>query len=102
LYPTAPAPSRKNYEYSPGEVAGALAPRLLEPGSLRQVYTHFPDPNDRTKFHRHRVVTPAFLDATYQALAPGGGLSLMADHGVLFEDLLATVEAESRFQKNGP
>jgi tRNA G46 methylase TrmB len=66
------------------------------------VYTHFPDPNDRPKFHRHRVVTPAFLDGAYQALVPGGGLSLMADHRALFEDLLATVEADSRFQKNAP
>jgi tRNA (guanine-N7-)-methyltransferase len=53
---------------------------LLEPGSLRQVYVHFPDPNMRPKFHRRKLVTPAFLEAIHRALIPGGGLSLMTDH----------------------
>src|SRR6266852_6259706 len=35
---------------------------LLEPCSLRQVYVHFPDPNTRPKFHRRKLVTPAFLE----------------------------------------
>jgi tRNA (guanine-N7-)-methyltransferase len=72
---------------------------LLEPSSLRQVYVHFPDPNERRKFHRRRLVTPTFLDAIHCALAPVGGLSLMTDHRVLIEDMLAVVEADSRFQK---
>jgi tRNA G46 methylase TrmB len=45
------------------------------------------------------LVTPAFLDAIYQALVCGGGLSLMTDHSALFQELLAVVEADSRFQK---
>lgn len=77
----------------------ALCYPLLEPCALRQVYVHFPDPNERPKFHRRRLVTPAFLDAIHRALAPGGGLSLMTDHRALFDDLLAVVEADSRFQK---
>ena len=72
---------------------------LLEPCSLRQVYVHFPDPNTRPKFQRRRLVTPAFLDAIYPALVPGGGLSLMTDHSALFQEMLAVVEADSRFQK---
>ena len=73
---------------------------LLEPSSLRQVYVHFPDPNMRPKFHRRKLVTPAFLTAIHLALGPGGGLSLMTDHAALFEELLAVVEADSRFQRN--
>ena len=72
---------------------------LLEPCSLRQVYVHFPDPNARPKFQRRRLVTPAFLEAIYPALAPLGGLSLMTDHTELFQEMLAVVEADSRFQK---
>ncbi|HEY7127959.1 MAG TPA: methyltransferase domain-containing protein [Ktedonobacterales bacterium] len=72
---------------------------LLEPCSLRQVYVHFPDPNTRPKFHKRKLVTPAFLDAIHRALICGGGLSLMTDHPALFEELLAVVEAESRLQK---
>jgi tRNA (guanine-N7-)-methyltransferase len=72
---------------------------LLEPASLRQVYIHFPDPNTRAKFHRRKLVTPAFLDAIHRALVPGGGLSLMTDHAGLFEELLSVVEADGRFQR---
>jgi tRNA (guanine-N7-)-methyltransferase len=72
---------------------------LLEPCSLRQVYVHFPDPNTRPTFHRRKLVTPAFLDAVHRALVPGGGLSLMSDHTALFQELLAVVEADGRFQR---
>jgi len=73
---------------------------LLEPDSLQQVYVHFPDPHMRPKFQRRKLVTPAFLNAIYPTLVPGGGLSLMTDHRALFQELLAVVEADSRFQKN--
>lgn len=72
---------------------------LLEPSSLRQVYVHFPDPNTRPKFHRRKLVTPAFLDAIHLALVPAGGLSLMTDHPALFQELLTVVEADCRFQR---
>lgn len=72
---------------------------LLEPCSLRQVYVHFPDPNTRPKFHQRKLVTPAFLDAIHLALIPGGGLSVMTDHAALFEELLAVIEADKRFEK---
>src|SRR6266567_6063794 len=72
---------------------------LLEPCSLRQVYVHFPDPNMHPKFHRRKLVTPAFLEVIHQALVSRGGLSLMTDHGVWFQEMLAVVEADNRFQK---
>ena len=75
---------------------------LLEPGSLWQVYVHFPDPNMHPKFHRRKLVTPAFLEAIHLAFVSGGGLSLMTDHSAVFEELLAVVEADSRFQKTHP
>lgn len=75
---------------------------LLEPCVLRQVYVHFPDPSMHPKFRRRKLVTPAFLEAIHQALISEGGLSLMTDHSILFQELLAVVEADSRFQKNHP
>jgi tRNA (guanine-N7-)-methyltransferase len=72
---------------------------LVEPCSLRRTSVNFPDPNERPKFHRRRLVTPTLLNAIHCALAPGGGLSLMTDHRALFEDPLAVVEADGRFQK---
>jgi tRNA (guanine-N7-)-methyltransferase len=34
---------------------------LLAPGSLDAVYLHFPDPNVRPKFRKHRVFCARFL-----------------------------------------
>jgi len=72
---------------------------LLEPGSLRRVYVHFPDPNMRPKFHRRRIVNPAFLNAIYAALVPEGTLSVMTDHQAFFLEMLALLEADCRFEK---
>jgi tRNA (guanine-N7-)-methyltransferase len=70
---------------------------LLEPCSLRRVYVHFPDPHARPKFRQRKLVTPVLLDAIHLALVPGGELSLMTDHAALFQEMLAVVEADSRF-----
>ncbi len=63
------------------------------------MYVHFPDPNARPKFQRRKLVTPMFLEAIYPAPVLGGGLSLMTDHAALFQEMLAVVEADSRFQR---
>jgi tRNA (guanine-N7-)-methyltransferase len=72
---------------------------LLVADSLQAVYVHFPDPHVQTRFRKRRIVTPAFLDAIYRALAPGGQLSVMTDHQALFMDILAVVERDTRFEK---
>jgi len=72
---------------------------LLVADALQAVYVHFPDPHMQTRFRKRRIVTPAFLDAIYRALAPGGQLSVMTDHQALFMDILAVVERDTRFEK---
>lgn len=72
---------------------------LLVADSLRAVYLHFPDPHVQARFRKRRIVTPAFLDAVYRALAPGGQLSIMTDHAGLFADILAIVERDTRFER---
>lgn len=72
---------------------------LLAPSSLRRVYVHFPDPHTRPKFQRRRIVTGEFLSAIHRALVPGGSLSVMTDHAALFQEMLAVVEADGRYQK---
>ena len=72
---------------------------LLVADSLQAVYVHFPDPHMQTRFRKRRIVTPAFLDAIYRALVPGGRLSIMTDHQALFMDILAVVERDTRFEK---
>ncbi|MEO7911164.1 MAG: methyltransferase domain-containing protein [Roseiflexaceae bacterium] len=70
---------------------------LLVVGSLKAVSVHFPDPHMQPRFHKRRIVTPAFLDAIYRALAPDGQLSIMTDHQALFRDILTLVERDTRF-----
>jgi tRNA (guanine-N7-)-methyltransferase len=71
---------------------------LLVRDSLQAVYVHFPDPHVQPRFRKRRIVTPAFLDAIYRALAPGGQLSIMTDHQALFMDILTIVERDTRFK----
>jgi tRNA (guanine-N7-)-methyltransferase len=71
---------------------------LLIIDSLQAVSVHFPDPHVQTRFRKRRIVTPAFLDAIYRALAPGGKLSIMTDHQALFRDILTIVERDTRFE----
>jgi tRNA (guanine-N7-)-methyltransferase len=72
---------------------------LLVTDSLQAVSVHFPDPHVRTRFRKRRIVTPAFLDAIYRALVPGGQLSIMTDHQALFMDILTIVERDTRFER---
>jgi len=72
---------------------------LLVIESLQAVYVHFPDPHMQKRFRKRRIVTPAFLDEIYRALAPGGQLSIMTDHQALFMDILTIVERDTRFKK---
>jgi tRNA (guanine-N7-)-methyltransferase len=72
---------------------------LLVMDSLQAVSVHFPDPHVQPRFRKRRIVTPAFLDAIYRALAPGGQLSIMTDHQALFMDILAIVEQDMRFER---
>jgi tRNA (guanine-N7-)-methyltransferase len=72
---------------------------LLVADALQAVYLHFPDPHMRPRFRKHRMISPAFLDAIDRALAPGGQLSFMTDHYEFFLEMLALLEQDIRFAK---
>lgn len=72
---------------------------LLVADALQAVYLHFPEPHMRQRSRKHRIVTPAFLDAINQALAPDGRLSIMTDHQEFFMEMLALIEQDGRFAK---
>jgi tRNA (guanine-N7-)-methyltransferase len=75
---------------------------LILPDSLQAVYLHFPDPCLRPKFRPRRIFTPDFLDEMHRVLSPQGRLSVMTDVPELFTSMLATVEADPRFEKTHP
>ncbi|MDQ2808663.1 MAG: tRNA (guanine-N(7)-)-methyltransferase [Chloroflexota bacterium] len=70
---------------------------LLQPGTLRAVYLHFPDPCRRPKQRKHQLFTAAFRDQVHVALEPGGELSLMTDVPELFARMQAETAADARF-----
>jgi tRNA (guanine-N7-)-methyltransferase len=77
----------------------ALLYPLLVDGSLQAIYLHFPDPHMKARFRKRRVLSEAFLNHAYRALASGGLLSVMTDHQAFFMEMLALLEQDGRFAK---
>jgi tRNA (guanine-N7-)-methyltransferase len=53
---------------------------LLVPGSLGAIYLHFPDPNARTRFRKHRIFSDRFLREMHTATTSDARISVMTDH----------------------
>lgn len=87
------------------EVDAALAlATMLPPGSVREVWTFFPDPWPKRKHHDRRLVGGSLADSVWTALEPGGVWRLATDwqpYGIAMRRLL---EADERFvlESTGP
>ena len=73
---------------------------LLVPGSLGAVYLHFPDPNARARFRKHRIFSDRFLREMHTATTPDGRISVMTDHEESFAEMLELAESNERWEKN--
>ena len=56
-----------------------VLPYMIENKSLDGVHLYFPDPWPKTKHHKRRIVTPAFLELIASKLKPGGYFHLATD-----------------------
>jgi tRNA (guanine-N7-)-methyltransferase len=65
----------------------------LPPGSLARVQLFFPDPWPKTRHHKRRILSPAFLDLLAQALTSGGVFHAATDWEPYAEQMLAVLEA---------
>lgn len=54
-------------------------PLMFETGTLREVWTFFPDPWPKSKHHKRRLVQPEFADAVADLLEPQGFWRLATD-----------------------
>ncbi|MDR0436069.1 MAG: tRNA (guanosine(46)-N7)-methyltransferase TrmB [Propionibacteriaceae bacterium] len=52
---------------------------LLPPESIRELWTFFPDPWQKKRHHKRRLVGPAFAELVLSRLAPGGLWRLATD-----------------------
>jgi tRNA (guanine-N7-)-methyltransferase len=72
--------------------------RLFAPRSVDRVYIHFPDPWFKTRHHKRRVVTPAFLDVLASRLKTCGELHFMTDYAAYARDASTLIERHSAFE----
>jgi tRNA (guanine-N7-)-methyltransferase len=72
------------------EVVAHMIPRA----SLAGVHVFFPDPWPKKRHHKRRLLTPAFVHALAQRLAPGGYLHAATDWEDYANEMLATLTAE--------
>ena len=82
--------------------AAYVLERLLPPAAVQAFYVFFPDPWPKRRHHRRRLISPAFLDDVSRALVPGGILNLATDHLEYFEQALALLQADARFEAVEP
>ncbi|GAA5155281.1 tRNA (guanosine(46)-N7)-methyltransferase TrmB [Nocardioides marinquilinus] len=67
---------------------------LLAPGSVRELWTFFPDPWPKTRHHKRRLVTPPFAALAASRLEPGGCWRLATDWSAYAEQMVEVLDAE--------
>lgn len=77
---------------------GNFLRHLFAPGEVAHLFLQFPDPWWKKERHKFmRMVTPEFLEMTFEVLKPGGIFDIKTDHRLYFEEILSHV-AESPFR----
>ena len=61
-----------------------MMPETFGAESLSGVYINFPDPWDKKRWHKNRILSPDFLKAIHGMLRPEGFLSYKTDHASYF------------------
>ncbi len=75
--------------------AGSFLAERVVPGSVRELHIYFPDPWPKKRHRKRRLITPDFVAAAAQAIAPGGEIRFVTDHAKYFAAATATFEANS-------
>ena len=68
-------------------------------GELDGIYLNFSDPWPKKRHHDHRIFNNEFIEALVRTLKPGGELHFATDHLPYFEEVLAALRADGRFQE---
>lgn len=56
-----------------------LLPEIFQPGELDDVYIFFPDPWEKTRQHKHRLIQDEFLTRLFEMQRPGAKLTFKTD-----------------------
>lgn len=76
--------------------AGAVG-QVFAPGSLQGVYVNFPDPWDKHKKTKKRMLSAQQLAVLRELLVPGGFVAFKTDHEQYYEWVLAEAGASGVF-----
>jgi tRNA (guanine-N7-)-methyltransferase len=68
--------------------------RIVEPATISELWTFFPDPWPKARHHKRRLVGPAFAALAASRLAPGGIWRLATDWPHYAEQIQAVLDAE--------
>jgi tRNA (guanine-N7-)-methyltransferase len=71
---------------------------MIAPDSLAAVHVYFPDPWPKKRHHKRRLLSPSFVRALGDRIAPGGYLHVATDWTPYAEEILATLAAEPRLE----
>lgn len=63
----------------------ALVQELFTPGEINDVYIFFPDPWEKSRNHKHRLIQSEFLEKLFEAQRPGSRLHFKTDSQDYFE-----------------
>ena len=72
---------------------------LLPPACADTVYFFFPDPWPKRKHHKHRLFSPAFLDALVRLLKSQGCLHVATDRPDYGERMATLLDGDPRFRR---
>lgn len=70
----------------------------FDPASVDVFHVSFPDPWPKRRHHARRLVNPAFLEAVFRALKPGGSLRLQTDDEPYFRAMEKAAAAFPAYQ----
>ncbi|MBX7144547.1 MAG: tRNA (guanosine(46)-N7)-methyltransferase TrmB [Oligoflexia bacterium] len=74
-----------------------ILPEICSPGRLDGVYVNFPDPWDKKRWLKNRILNPEFLEQLHGLLSPQGYLSYKSDHQGYFAETLSQLEKSGKW-----
>lgn len=86
-----------NVRFVEADAAVALQ-SMLEPGSVHEVWTFFPDPWPKLKHHKRRIVRPEFVDTVARLLEPGGVWRLATDWAQYAGSMREVIAGDERLE----
>ncbi len=85
----------KNVRIHDGDARDLMS--RLPDGCLDRLFVLFPDPWQKARHHKRRLVSPAFAEEAARLLKPGGRLRLATDWADYADQMLKVLLAEPRF-----